>query len=123
MQRPLTIKEIQEKKKAEREKEINKVRITNLKSFQMVPIQLYGKNSKLAVNQISIQLGPKKNIDVPEYRLVMHQINNLRKRGMISICKVGSNISISEIKKNAVQKNNKSQVKNAKSNKKSKSVK
>ena len=120
MHRPLTIKEIQEKKKEERAKESNKVRVTNLKSFQTVTIQLYGKKSKTAIHQITIQLGPKKHIDVPEYRLIMPQINNLRKKGMISTCKVGANFDI-DIKNKA--KNSLNKAVKLKSPKKSKSSK
>lgn len=51
--RPLTIREIQEQKRLKREAEQNKIRITNLRSNQLIPIQIYGKNSKLAVHQIT----------------------------------------------------------------------
>lgn len=89
--RPLTVREIQEKKKAQRAAELDKVRIRNTTRLQNVPIQIYGKNSKDAVNQISIQVGPGKSVDLPEYRLIPEQIANLRKRKMITATKVGPN--------------------------------
>lgn len=89
MTRPLTIKEIQEKKKAERSKEQDKTRIINLKSYQIVPIQIYGKNSKSSINQITVPIPPKGHVDIPTARLIVGQIDNLRKRGFITTNKVG----------------------------------
>jgi len=92
--RPLTIREIQAIKKQKRESEQDKVRIKNLTRLQNIPIQIYGKNSKDAINQLSIQVGPGKSVDLPKYRLIEHQIENLRKRKMISITRIGISASL-----------------------------
>lgn len=87
--RPLTVREIQELKKQKRDAEQNKVRVRNVTRLQPVPLQLYGKESKDAVNQITIHIGPGKSVDLPEYRLIPGQIINLRKKKMISTTRVG----------------------------------
>ena len=91
LNRPMTIREIQAKRKKEREAEQNKVRITNKTKLQTVTIQLFGKKDKKAINQLSIQLPPGKSVDLPESRLNHSQIDNLRKKGMLVTNKVGAN--------------------------------
>lgn len=83
--RPLTVREIQDQKKKARLAEQDKVSITNLSQFQIVPIQLNGKNSNKAINQITIIIPPGKNVKLPKHRLMNEQIDNLRKRGLISV--------------------------------------
>jgi len=89
-ERPLTVREIQEQKRKLREAENNKTVITNLSQFQAVPVQIYGKNSKLAVHQITILIPPGKKVSLPEHRLIEGQVNNLRKRGLITFNKSNS---------------------------------
>jgi len=88
--RPLTVRELQAQKKQKREAEQNKIRIRNVTKLQPVPLQLYGKESKAAVNQITIHIGPGKSVDLPEYRLIPGQIINLRKKKLISTTKMGA---------------------------------
>lgn len=103
--RPLTIRELQAIKKQKRESEQDKVRIRNLTRLQNIPIQIYGKNSKDAINQLSIQVGPGKSVDLPKYRLIENQIENLRKRKMISITRLGiTNSSIDNVSPNDYRK-------------------
>lgn len=90
MDRPLTVREIQDNKRRKREAEQNKIKIRNITRMQMVPLQLYGKNSKDAINQITVMVGPGKSVDLPEYRLIKGQIDNLRKKKSISTTRVGS---------------------------------
>lgn len=87
--RPLTIKEIQAKKKALREADNKKIRIRNKTRLQNIPLQIFGKNSKKAVHQITIQIGPGKHVDLPEYRLISEQVATLKKRGMIATSRIG----------------------------------
>jgi len=87
--RPLTVREIQEQKRKKRELEHNKVKVRNITKFQPVPLQVYGRASKDAVNQVTMFIGPGQSVEVPEYRLIPGQIVNLRKRRMISTHKVG----------------------------------
>lgn len=98
MNRPLTIREIQAQKKKIRDAESNKVSITNLSQWQSVPVQIYGKNSKMAFHQITIMIPPKGKVDLPEHRLIDGQITNLRKRGLISVSKSGNITSSSSYK-------------------------
>jgi len=76
-------------KKEKREKEQDKVRIKNITKLQNIPLQLYGKNSRNAVNQLCIQIGPNKSVDLPVNRLIADQIKNLKKRKMITVIRVG----------------------------------
>jgi hypothetical protein len=99
MQRPLTIREIQQKKALKRQAEKDKTRISNNTQFQTVPIQIFGKSSKLATHQITIPIPPKKHVDIPTYRLMDNQIANLRKRGLISVTKIGVNSNVDDYKK------------------------
>lgn len=92
--RPLTIREIQAIKKQKRESEQDKVRIRNLTRLQNIPLQIYGKNSKDAINQLSIQVGPGKSVDLPKYRLMEHQIENLRKKKLISVTRVSGSSTV-----------------------------
>ena len=91
MDRPLTVREIQDNKRKKREAEQNKVRVRNLTRLQLVPLQLYGKDSKSAINQITVWVGPGKSVDLPEYRLNKGQIDNLRKRKQLTVTKIGPN--------------------------------
>ena len=90
LNRPETIKEIQARKKQLRDADNNKIRIRNKTRIQLIPLQIYGKNSKKAVHQISVQIGPGRHVDLPEYRLIPEQIATLKKRGMITTTKIGS---------------------------------
>jgi hypothetical protein len=96
MNRPLTIREIQAKRKKEREAEQNKTRITNKTRLQNITIQLYGKKDKRAISQISIQIPPGKSVDLPTARLNSGQIDNLRKKGMITTNKIGVSGGVQE---------------------------
>lgn len=87
--RPLTIKEIQDRKRAEREADQDKVTISNASNLQPIPIQIYGKKSKLAIHQITITIPPGRKVDLPKYRLIQHQIDTLRKRGLIRVSDAG----------------------------------
>lgn len=87
--KPLTIREIQANKKIKRQAEQKKIRIKNVSSCQPITIQLYGKKSKNATDQLSIFIAPGKSVDLPESRVMFHQINNLKKRGLIRTSKVG----------------------------------
>lgn len=91
--RPLTIREIQARKKAQRDSDLKRIRIRNKSKTQNIPIQLYGKKGndvvKHAINQISIQIGPNRHVDLPEYRLIPEQIATLKKRGLITTSRVG----------------------------------
>jgi hypothetical protein len=80
---PKSIREIQAEKKKLRELEENKTKVTNL-TKQSIPIQIYGKRTKLVLEQSSIILGPKRSVDLPTARLLGDQIKNLRAKGMIS---------------------------------------
>lgn len=88
--RPLTIRERQERKKQMREAEQDKVRVKNVTRGQPVPLQIYGKESRAAVQQTTLQIGPGRHVDVPKYRLIEEQISNLKKRKMITVHKVGA---------------------------------
>lgn len=119
--RPLTIKEIQEKKKNLRLAEQDKVNIVNLSQLQMVPIQLNGKNSNKAINQITITIPPGKSAKLPKHRLMNDQISNLRKRGLISVENMSGNLTSykdflkpSKINKNSNSDKTKSKIKHNK---------
>lgn len=88
--RPLTVKEMQANKKAIRDADNNKIRIRNKTTLQLVPIQIYGRDSKKAVHQISIQIAPGSHVDLPAYRIIPEQIATLKKRGFITTTKIGS---------------------------------
>jgi hypothetical protein len=90
MKRPLTVKETQAEKQRLRDLEKNKVKLVNPSKWQTINVQLYGKNSKSSSNQITIQLYPGKSVELPEYRLIKSQIDNLRKKGAIRVERMSS---------------------------------
>lgn len=87
--RPLTVREIQAAKRAKREAEQRKIRVKNVSHHQPITVQLLGKNSKKATEQLSIHIAPGKSVLLPEARIWPEQIINLRKRGLIRTSKVG----------------------------------
>lgn len=88
--RPLTIREHQAAKAAKREEQRKKVRIKNVSARQPLSIQLYGKNSKNASEQLCVSVPPGRYVDVPESRILPHQISTLKKRGYIRVSKISS---------------------------------
>lgn len=60
------------------------VRILNV-SKQMIPIQARAPKSDFYTNEIQVRLAPGKDAKLPKSHLMMEQIDNLCKRGLLRV--------------------------------------
>ena len=66
------------------------VRILNI-SHQMIPIQTRRPNSDFYLDEQQVRLAPGKDVKLPKSHLMMDQIDNLCKRGVLRVVSSSTN--------------------------------